>query len=64
MITQQTQANDELLISAVFCEAIKMTERLPVPSECDHQFSDRFYQKMRLLYEQMGWGYNPKVMER
>ena len=27
-------------------------------------FSERFYQKMRLLYEEMGWNYDPAVMER
>ena len=29
-----------------------------------HPFSERFYQKMRLLYEEMGWNYDPAVMER
>ena len=29
-----------------------------------HPFSKRFYQKMRLLYEEMGWNYDPAVMER
>ena len=64
MITQKTQANDELLISAAFCTALKMTERLPDTDECDYQFSDRFSQKMRFLYEQMGWDYDPTVMEK
>lgn len=27
-------------------------------------FSERFYQKMRPLYEEMGWNYDPTVMER
>ena len=29
-----------------------------------HPFSERFYQKMRLLYKEMGWNYDPTVMER
>ena len=29
-----------------------------------HPFSERFYQKMRLLYKEMGWNYDPAVMER
>lgn len=64
MIAQQTQMKNELLVSAALNAAMKMDERLPDPSKFDHQFSERFYQKMRLLYEQMGWEYAPSVMER
>ena len=64
MITQHTQINDKLLITATFRVATKMNECLPDPNECDHQFSERFYQKMRLLYEKMGWDYDPEIMEK
>ena len=64
MIAQQKQINDKLLITAAFRAAMKMDEYLPTPSKCDHQFSEGFHQKMRILYEQMGWKYNPEVMEK
>ena len=59
-MTQKEQLIIALLNAIISDIWTKQNEDLPDV----HHFSNRFYQKMRLLYEEMGWNYDPAVMER
>ena len=59
-MTQKEQIIEAWLNAVISDIWIKQDEDLPdVPP-----FSERFYQKMRRLYKEMGWNYDPTVMER
>lgn len=60
IMTQKEQLIIALLNAIISDIWIKQDEDLPDV----HHFSERFYQKMRLLYEEMAWNYDPTVMER
>lgn len=59
-MTQKEQLIIALLNAIISDIWIKQDEDLPDV----HHFSERFYQKMRCLYKEMGWNYDPAVMER
>ena len=60
IMTQKEQLIIALLNAIISDIWIKQDEDLPdVPP-----FSERIYQKMRRLYKEMGWNYDPTVMER
>lgn len=59
-MTQKEEIIEAWLNAVISDIWIKQDEDLPDV----HPFSERFYQKMRLLYEEMGWNYDPAVMER
>ena len=60
IMTQKEQIINTLLNAIISDIWTMKNEDLPDV----HHFSERFYQKMRLLYEEMGWNYDPAVMER
>ena len=65
MIPRKNQLTDEMLAHVPSEYEKARLASLSDPSKYeDHQFSERFYQKMRLLYEKMGWKYNPGLMEK